>query len=347
MTKGGLRMRVGKLGTWLICAGAMAAFGSLAGNYVWTSRWPSTLDAAPTESVKIAAVAYIGSCPILMAKENGYLASEGIAAEVNFQANGKVALAEALQGRADLATAADTPIMFAAMNDQPVSVIAAMTAMEDHAIVGRKDRGIISPSSLKGKRLGVTMGTTTQFFLDAILKPATIYAYGHNLSRHAAAETGRDACTRRHRRGGIVSTIPDMAAAALKDKATVLSGEGVYDALFALAGTRDYVSAHQPTLEKVLRATIRGAQFCKESPDLAREVLAKAMNTDAVVLKAIWPSYRFEVGLRQGLLLTLEDEARWAIKNRLTDKTKVPNYLDHLGLAPLRAAAPSAVTVIH
>lgn len=169
MTKGGLRMRVGKLGTWLICAGAMAAFGSLAGNYVWTSRWPSTLDAAPTESVKIAAVAYIGSCPILMAKENGYLASEGIAAEVNFQANGKVALAEALQGRADLATAADTPIMFAAMNDQPVSVIAAMTAMEDHAIVGRKDRGIISPSSLKGKRLGVTMGTTTQFFLDAFL----------------------------------------------------------------------------------------------------------------------------------------------------------------------------------
>ncbi|MGA2289229.1 ABC transporter substrate-binding protein [Bradyrhizobium sp.] len=347
MTKGGLRMRVGKLGTWLICAGAMAAFGSLAGNYVWTSRWPSTLDAAPTESVKIAAVAYIGSCPILMAKENGYLASEGIAAEVNFQANGKVALAEALQGRADLATAADTPIMFAAMNDQPVSVIAAMTAMEDHAIVGRKDRGIISPSSLKGKRLGVTMGTTTQFFLDAFLNrqqftPTDITLV--DMLPQKLAETLA--------RGDIDAVVLyqpflNMAAAALKDKATVLSGEGVYDALFALAGTRDYVSAHQPTLEKVLRATIRGAQFCKESPDLAREVLAKAMNTDAVVLKAIWPSYRFEVGLRQGLLLTLEDEARWAIKNRLTDKTKVPNYLDHLGLAPLRAAAPSAVTVIH
>ena len=268
-----------------------------------------------------------------MAKENGYLASEGVAAEVNFQANGKVALGEALQGRSDLATVADTPIMFAAVNDQPVSVIAAMTAMEDHAIVGRKDRGIVNPSSLKGKRLGVTMGTTTQFFLDAFLNrqqfsptDITLVDMPPQKLTETLAKGDIDAVV-------LYQPFLNMAAAALEDKATVLSGEGVYDALFALAGARDYVTAHQQTLEKVLRATIRGAQFCKELPDAAREVLAKTMNADPVVLKNTWSSYRFEVGLRQGLLLTLEDEARWAIKNKLTDKTKVPNYLDHLGLA--------------
>jgi len=51
--------------------------------------------------------------------------------------------------------------------------------------------------------------------------------------------------------------------------------------------------------------------------------------------------------LDQSLVLALEDEARWAIKNKLTSKTKVPNYLNHIHLDALKSVAPSAVTIIH
>ena len=39
----------------------------------------------------------------------------------------------------------------------------------DLAIVARNDRGIASPGDLKGKKMGVTLGTNADFFADAFL----------------------------------------------------------------------------------------------------------------------------------------------------------------------------------
>jgi NitT/TauT family transport system substrate-binding protein len=52
------------------------------------------------------------------------------------------------------------------------------------------------------------------------------------------------------------------------------------------------------------------------------------------------------VTLPQALIIAMEDEARWRIENKLTDKTTVPNYLNFLYLDGLEAVSPEAVTVI-
>jgi NitT/TauT family transport system substrate-binding protein len=64
-------------------------------------------------------------------------------------------------------------------------------------------------------------------------------------------------------------------------------------------------------------------------------------------LDELWPTYRFNIALNQSLLLALEDETRWAIKNELTARTDVPNYLNYVYLDGLRAVKPESVTVIH
>jgi NitT/TauT family transport system substrate-binding protein len=51
--------------------------------------------------------------------------------------------------------------------------------------------------------------------------------------------------------------------------------------------------------------------------------------------------------LNQSLLLTLEDQTRWAIKNHLTARPDMPNYLNSLYLDGLKAVKPESVTVIH
>jgi NitT/TauT family transport system substrate-binding protein len=42
----------------------------------------------------------------------------------------------------------------------------------------------------------------------------------------------------------------------------------------------------------------------------------------------------------------MEDEARWMIQNRLTDKTQVPNYLDYLATEALGQVNPKAVRLV-
>jgi NitT/TauT family transport system substrate-binding protein len=56
------------------------------------------------------------------------------------------------------------------MNGTRITTLATIqTSNMDLAIVARNDRGIASPGDLKGKKLGVTLGTNADFFADAFL----------------------------------------------------------------------------------------------------------------------------------------------------------------------------------
>jgi NitT/TauT family transport system substrate-binding protein len=75
--------------------------------------------------------------------------------------------------------------------------------------------------------------------------------------------------------------------------------------------------------------------------------VAERLNLDREVMNALWDDFVFEISLEPSLLVTLEDEARWAIKNRLTDATEVPNYLDYIYFDALEAVKPTVVGIIH
>lgn len=329
-------------------AGLLIAVALLAGGYGWITRTSPASQAEPPEQVTIATnTAYVGSCPVIVAREKGYFASEGILAVVQPHSSGKAAMEAVLQGQANLATVADIPIMFAGMNDQPVSVIATIfKAEKDHGIVGRRDRDVVTPGNLKGKRIGVTLSTSGHFTLHAFL------------SRHRLSSDG--VTVRNYKPEDLPTALAqgDVDAIAtwepfLDTSLTVLGGngvihysQGIYESLYNVAGMRTYVVSKPETIKKVLRALVKGARFCSDAPDAARELIAAGM-LDATKLKASWPSYRFNMALDQGLILALEDEARWAIRNKLTSRTEMPNYLNYIYLDGLKAVMPSAVTIIH
>ncbi len=53
----------------------------------------------------------------------------------------------------------------------------------------------------------------------------------------------------------------------------------------------------------------------------------------------------FSFALEPRTLLTLEDETRWAIKNKLTERTDMPDYLNFIHLDSLKAIEPEAITM--
>jgi NitT/TauT family transport system substrate-binding protein len=330
-----------------VIIGLLALAALLAAGYAWhmpTSRFR----AAPLERVIIANTAYAGTCPILAAQAQGYFENEGVLVEIQPHTTGKAALDAALGGQADLGTSADLPVMFAVMKKRLVSVIATIFVTEkDYGVVGRRDKKIVTPAGLKGKRIGVTVNTSGHFFLDAFLNRQKLSA-GDVQLRDFKPEQLADALSR-----GDVDAVATwepylgVMREQLGGNEATFFAEGVYDSVYLVSGTRDYVASHPETVKKVLRAFTRGARFCKETPEAASEIVATAINADAMKLKQRWPSYRFNVSLDQSLVLALEDETRWAIKNKLTDSSAMPNYLDYIHLDGLRAVAPAAVTVIH
>lgn len=125
--------------------------------------------------IRIACTLQPQSTLVQVAAANGFFKAEGLEADLRVVAYGKVALQALLDHQVDVATVAETPIMFAAMRGEPFYVIANIEASSrNNAIVARRDAGIASVHGLKGKRVAYTPGTTSEFFLDSLLATADL-----------------------------------------------------------------------------------------------------------------------------------------------------------------------------
>ena len=126
--------------------------------------------AIPSEKVTIAYSATPDAVLAQVAQAQGYYLAEGLDVTPHRQPYGKLALQEVLDGKADFATVAETPVMFAIMKGERISIIATIqTSHKSNAIIARKDKGILTPGDLKNRKIAATLGTTSHFFMDAFL----------------------------------------------------------------------------------------------------------------------------------------------------------------------------------
>lgn len=320
----------------------------LTGLYLWRSRAPVSSSNQTLENVRIANTDYAGTCAVLIAREKGYFKNEGLNVSLQSYTTGRAALDAVLKGQADMGTSADLPIMFAGMKQQPVAVLATLfVADKDYGIIVRKDKGITSPGDLAGKRIGVALSTSAHFALDAFLNRQKLASTDVKMVDMKPEELANALS-----KGDIdAASTWEPFLGSMRDQlgsnGLVFSAEEVYDSIYNLSARRDYVTQRPETVKKLLRALIRGGQFCKDNSDEASEFVARSIKADIKKLKSLWSTYRFNLTLDQGFVLILEDEARWAIKNKLVEGNTMPNYLNYLYLDGLTAVSPSSVTVIH
>ena len=90
------------------------------------------------------------------------------------------------------------------------------------------------------------------------------------------------------------------------------------------------------------------AEACaRAKPEMAQRIVAEQLKLDAKTLRAGWAELTLRVDLRQSQLVTLEDQARWAMARGHSPSGPVPNLLPRLYLDGLLAIQPDRVTVVH
>jgi sulfonate transport system substrate-binding protein len=301
----------------------------------------------PPEKITIAYSTAANAILVYIAFARGYFVEEGLDATPQPHPFGKLALNAVIEGKADLATAADTPIVFAIMNGKRIETLAVIqTSNRDEAIVARQDRGIAKPADLKGKKIGVPLGTSADFFTD-------VFLLAHDIDREkvkiidmkpdemaAALGTGRvDA----------VSTFNptlNLLNKELGNKGTVFFGESIYTEKICLAAMLVFVKKHPETVKKALRALVRAETFVQLNPEEARLIVAGFIKVDKALIDEIWPIFTTRVKLDQALLVDLEDQTRWVLKKGLTARKDMPNYLDFIYVDGLLAVKPEAVSIL-
>jgi len=304
--------------------------------------------ADPPEKITIAYSTASNTILMYIAFAKDYFAQEGLDAKPQPHAFGKPALQAVIEGKADIATVGDTPIVFAIMGGEKITTLAVIqTANRNEAIMARRDQGIAHPSDLKGKKIGLTLGTTGHFFAESFL-------LAHDIDRKhvkiidlkpdemtAALVTGKvDA----------VSTWnPTLIQLKKKlgSKGIIFFGEPFYTENFCVVAGQEYVKKNPAVIKKVLRALLKAETFVQQHPEESRRLVAEFIKTDKNILDETWDIFTLHVALDQALLIDLEDQTRWAMKNRLTVRRDMPNYLDFIYVDGLQALKPEAVRIIH
>jgi hypothetical protein len=63
-------------------------------------------------------------------------------------------------------------------------------------------------------------------------------------------------------------------------------------------------------------------------------------------MEKIWPEHRFSLTLDQSLIVAMEDETRWMMKNNLTNKSVMPNYFDYIYTNGMSTVKPESMNII-
>ena len=300
------------------------------------------------EKITIAYAALPETALAQVAQLRGYYREEGLEAAARLHPYGKPALQDVLEGKADFATVAETPIMFAIMKGEKISVIATIeTSVLGHAVLARRDRGILTFEDLRGRKVAATLGTTSDFFLDAILGVHGISREGIQVVNLKAEEIP-DALAR----GDIdaVSVFPPYTALTQKKlgaRVITFQDKDIYTYHFNVVATQEFIRKNPGKVRKMLRALIRAEEFVRDNPAAGQKNVADFTGVDVAIVRDTWAGADFSVTLDQSLLLALEDETKWAIKDRLTGgRTKIPNYLDFIYPEGLSSVKPPAVNIL-
>jgi len=300
----------------------------------------------PPEKVTIAEGQQQGAALVYIAKDKGFFRDEGLDVTLQPHASGKECFAAMMEGKADLATVAETPLMFAALKGEKFLTVATISeSSRAMAILARRDRRILAPVDLKGKTIGVTIGTNGEFFLHTYL---VFHGLSESSIRIVDVKPGDmvNALTK-----GTIDAATTWAPhttrlqSALGAAGKFFHGENIYTMTFNLAASQGYVKKNPKTFAGILRAMVRSEAFARDYPKDASGIVASNIGIPAAAVLDEWDTYRNGVNLRQSLLTTMEAQARWAMR-RMPTVGKTPNFLDFIYVDALSAVRPESVTVM-
>ena len=298
----------------------------------------------PVEKITLAAYAGETGALVYVAEDQGYFKENGLEVTIKDYKSGKVAADVLMDGEADIATSADFVFVSNSFDRTDLRVFGTVATAEVKELVARKDKGITTIDDLIGKKIGVTKRSGGEFALGRFLifnalsyKDVEIVDLKPSEIVEAVLNGDIDA--------GFTwdPNVYDIKE-ELGDNA--ISWPGGQDFYFVLLTKEDWIKNNPAAAERFIKSVLEAEDYIKDNSEEAKEFVKNRFGYESDYIDYSWPKQGFAVTLEQAMLISFEDQARWRINNKLTDATRVPNYLDYIYLDALEEVKPEAVGII-
>jgi NitT/TauT family transport system substrate-binding protein len=302
---------------------------------------------ASAEPLRVGVFPNLHCALIYLADNQGFFKKQGLDVAVTVQESGLVALNDLIADRIDIGPTAELPFVLQAFEHPDLRITATIGDGSDHDLVVRKDRGIERPQDLKGKRVAVTRGSSGEFFLYNYLLFNRIPAGSIRLVYRAPSELARvmsDGTADAALSWPPYTTRMAKQLGAKGARWPAQSGQDYYMVLLAKEG---FLKKQPKTMELFLAALLEAEEFISKYPDRAQAILRNILKMDTERFLEEWSRAHFQLQLTQDLIVLMEREAKWAIRNKLTEGKRMPNYLPLFYFNAMNKVKPQAVSIVH
>jgi len=263
----------------------------------------------------------IVSAPLFIADEMGFWKDEGIDVKLINFTSGKEAVGALLSGSVDFASMTDLAFMIAAHRDSSLRLIMTITSSPmTHQIVCNGDRGIHNISDLRGKKIGVTIGTGGHYYLDKTL--ATINLTNSDIQKINLSPPNLSSAFANGSIDAVCSWQPYIYNCFEAITDPIIFNNQEYNSAFVLASTNDFVLKNKVNLTAFYAGLQKAINYLIHDKDAAMLIISKRTRCEITYLKSIWYDYNFSLEKRKFLINNLKSQEEWGKKNNVLDRNE-------------------------
>lgn len=271
----------------------------------------------------------VAAIPTYVALEKGFWIEEGLDVQAQMFPSGRQALDALLASTAEVMSVSETPLMHAILQGNKIYIVTTVTQHQEVKLIARRDRGIQSPSDLRGKRVATLPGTNSDYFMYEFFQKNNIPIESVNITNMNPPDM-----VTAFIQGNIDAYFawePHVyyAQKQLPQQSIVYPPGELYHGRHCVAMNQEFVRTHPDVVGKLMRGFQRAEKFVNEKPDESMAIVSKYTGMDIDALKSLWSEYKVSVGIDPQLLQILDQEARWA-RSVSKSSDPIPNFQDYI-----------------
>ncbi|MFZ0927672.1 MAG: NrtA/SsuA/CpmA family ABC transporter substrate-binding protein [Syntrophobacteraceae bacterium] len=280
---------------------------------------------------------------IALADEKGFFKQAGLDVTIKLYPSGLDSL-RAMQGEeAQIATVADMAFASKMSKDPSLRIVASIGLSVGNQIVARKDRNIHEPSDLKGKRIGFSPNTASDYFLYTFLltnhlSPDDVTLVSITPARQVEALAAGEV--------DAVSAFEIYAFTAkeqLGDNAVAWDTQNNLGYQWLLVA-RDISTKSPEAIKRLLKALVTAEDFTMTNEDETKSIICKKWGFSPAYMSQAWEQTRLDVSFSQSIIASLKNYAKWEM-DREGKNGDPPDVLNFLYTDALDEINPRLVTI--
>ena len=285
------------------------------------------------------------STPFYVAKAIGAFDETCVSVEFDEVVGGQRAFAKVMNGEVDFGTSSDSVIAFQSLASKAF-VTHAMFVQSDNDVklITRASAKINSTLDLKGKDVGVTHGTASEYFLSTLLALDGLTTDDVELYHYKPEQLVNGFINK-----DIDAFLPwepfgFQSAQLLNGQIKIHNTKGLSTLSFNLIS----VTADNLLVEKakcVIQGLSIAMDYIASHPRESKQIVMDELKLTAEFIDWVWSDYIFKLGLNQSLMLSVESQAIWAVATQMTQFNEVPNIEHFIDSRAMLQVMPNAVNI--